>query len=221
MSEFTDIFWPRLDPDTEVDRYKDEKRYIDDINKIEEAHWDPIEPVLEQARILDLREENRNKTAETKASIYLAALIAFSPLTATVIVQIYNSFQGWQLFILTFLFFLVVIYFMRAIFWALKAIKPAPVDRVDVIQLCDLYKNNKNAVVLCKNILKAVRTNWKFTNIKIDSVNMAHENLRCLLFSFVLLLIVAGSMKMYPMLHEFFAESSIQLLKIKSSIPNN
>ena len=198
MSEFTDLFWPRLDPDTEADRRKDEERFIDDINKIEEAHWDPIEPILEQARILDLREENRKKTAETKASIYLAALIAFSPLTATLIVQIYNSFQGRQLFILTLLILLVVIYFMRTIFWALKVIKPAPVDRVDVIQLCDLSKNNKNAVVLCKKILKAVRTNWKFTNNKIDSVNMAHENLRCLFFSFVFLLILAGSMKIYP-----------------------
>ena len=198
MSEFTDLFWPRLDPDTEAVRREDEERYLDDINKIEEAHWDPIEPVLEQARILALREENRNKTAETKASIYIAALIAFSPLTATLIVQIYNSFQGWQLFILTLLILLVVIYFIRAIFWALNAIKVAPLGRVDVIELCNLNEKNKTEIVLCKEILKVVRKNWKFTNTKVDKVSMSHENLRCLFFSFVLLLILAGSMKIYP-----------------------
>ena len=198
MSEFTDLFWPRLDPDTEADRRKDEESYIEHINKIEEAHWEPIEPILEQARILALREENRNKTAETKASIYIAALIAFSPLTATLIVQIYNSFQGWQLSILIVLFLLVVHYFMQAISWALKAIKVAPLDRVDVIQLCNLSEKNKNEIVLCKEILKVVRKNWKFTNTKVDKVKMAHENLRCLLFSFVLLLILAGSMKIFP-----------------------
>ena len=198
MSEFTDLFWPRLDPDTEAVRREDEERYLDDINKIEEAHWDSIEPVLEQARILALREENRNKTADTKASIYIAALIAFSPLTATLIVQIYNSFQGWQLSILTLLILLVVIYFIRAIFWALNAIKVAPLGRVDVIELCNLNEKNRTEIVLCKEILKVVRKNWKFTNTKVDKVSMAHENLRCLFFSFVLLLILAGSMKIYP-----------------------
>ena len=116
MNKFTEFFWPVLKRESDEEKCELKKNCNKDIKKIEHAHWDPIDPVLEQARILDLREEERNRIAETKAAIYIAALVALAPLSVTLIMDFFNLFQNKELVILIVSFILVMVYIVRAFF---------------------------------------------------------------------------------------------------------
>lgn len=163
-----------------------------------------IDPVLEQSRILALDEEDRRKTAETKASIYLVVLAAIAPLSATIIISFFNLFDGWQLVVLIILFLLSIAYLARAIIWIFGAIQLGGTYRVDVHNLLKLNNNKYIKVELCKEILKCVRNNWDIVNDKLTNVKMAHLFMKRMLISFVLLLTLAGLMSIYPTFHEFF-----------------
>ncbi|MDE0411539.1 MAG: hypothetical protein OXI37_04910, partial [Gammaproteobacteria bacterium] len=59
------------------------------IDQIERANWKPVDSILEEARQLALSEEDRRKSADTKAAIYLAVLAAVIPLSATLITDLH------------------------------------------------------------------------------------------------------------------------------------
>ena len=205
MSNLADFFWPVLERESEQQKCELKTSLNDDIEKIEKANWASIDPVLEQVRILALDEEDRRKTAETKASIYLAVLVAIAPLSATIMRGLSDVFQGWQLVFLTILFLLSIAYLARAISWIFGAIQLGGTHRVDVHHLLDLNNDEDIKSELCKEILKCVRNNWDIINDKLTNVKMAHLFMKRMLISFVLLLIFTGLMSIYPTIHELFS----------------
>lgn len=209
MSRLIDFFWPVLERESDERKRELKERYEEDINQIEQAHWDPIDPVMEQARILALDEEDRRKTAETKASIYLAVLAAIVPLSATIITGLSDLFSGWILVVLTVIFLFSIAYLVRAIFWIFGALQLAKTYRVDVNHLTKLKNDECIKVELCKEILKSVRNNWEVVNDKLTNVKMAHMFIKRMLISFVLLLILAGLLTIYPTFHEIFTSLKI------------
>lgn len=204
MSKFTDIFLPLLNRESDEEKRMNRDSNDNAIKQINQASWKPIEPILEQARILASDERERSKSAETKSAIYLAVLAAIVPLSAAIITDFSDLYSGWQLVILMSLFFFAMIYLAGALVWILKTLVVAGHDRVDVDELIRMEKNKYIEVKLCKAILKSVRYNRDLVNKKITNVKMAHEYLKRMLISFVLLLVLAGLMSIYPTLYEFF-----------------
>lgn len=120
------------------------------LNKIEQANWDPIDSILEEARHLRLSEKERTKTAETKATIYLVALTALLPLSAT-LVSLFNSpqpFKTWQFIVLMVLFFFVMGYLISAVWWTFKTISVSARHQVDVDELVSLSNQEQINVFL-------------------------------------------------------------------------
>lgn len=204
MSRLIDFFWPVLERESDERKLELNESFEKDISQIEQAHWDPIDPVIEQARVLALDEDDRRKTAETKASIYLAVLAAIVPLSATIIIGLSDLFSGWILVFLTILFLVSIAYLARAIFWIFGALQLAETYRVDVNHLTKLKNSEGIKVELCKEILKSVRNNWEVVNDKLTNVKMAHMFIKRMLISFVLLLILAGLLTIYPTFHDIF-----------------
>ena len=204
MSNLTEFFWPVLERESEQQKQELTKKLKKEIEKIELANWGSIDPVLEQVRILALAEDDRRKTAETKASIYLAVLAAIAPLSATIIMGFSDLFKGWPLIVLTILFLISITYLARAIIWIFGAIQIGKIHRVDINNLLNLNNNEDIKFELCKEILKCVRKNWDIVNDKLTNVKMAHLFMKRMLISFVLLLIFAGLMSIYPTIHELY-----------------
>lgn len=209
MSRLIDFFWPVLKRESDEAKRELNECCEEHINQIEKAHWDPIDPVLEQARVLALDEKDRRKTAETKASIYLAVLAAIVPLSATIVTGLSGLFGGWILVVLTSLFLISIAYLARAIFWIFGALQLEKTYRVDVHHLTKLKNDEGIKVELCKQILKSVRNNWDVVNDKLTNVKMAHMFIKRMLVSFVLLLILAGLLTIYPTVHEIFTSMKI------------
>ena len=205
MSKFSDFFWPCLDRTSEADKRKLIESNEKAIAQIERAHWEPIDSVLEEARRLVLREEERRKSADTKATIYLAVLTAVIPLSAALIKDFSNfflTFGDWQLVILVPLFLLAMCYLLAAGIWAFRTIQVSVQYRVDVDELIKLDHHSQIDVALCREILKSVRNNRDTANEKISQMTMAHKFLKRMFVLFVLLLILVGLMTVYPLLHE-------------------
>ena len=98
MCRIIESVWPRLDRVPEADRRKLRKLTVRTIDDIEKAQWQPIDSILEESRELFRREEGRRKSADTKATIYLAVLAAVVPLFATLAKEFFiasHMFENW------------------------------------------------------------------------------------------------------------------------------
>ncbi|MDE0612238.1 MAG: hypothetical protein OXH88_06060 [Gammaproteobacteria bacterium] len=165
------------------------------INQIQRTRWKSIDLVLEEARTLALREEQRRRSADIKAAIYLSVLAAIVSLSATLIMGFSDSPQvckSWQCLLLTIFFLAGMLSLLGAGFWAFKTIQVSAYSRVDVDELIKLSKHNQTSVALCKEILKCVRKNRDAVNEKITLVKKAHTCMLWMFIFYVLLLITIG-----------------------------
>lgn len=202
MSKCSDLFWPRLDRESE--KYKLELKESNEkaINEIEQANWKQISTILEEARRLAINEEDRRKSADTKATIYLVVLTAVIPLLATLMKDFPNSFQAnenWQLTILAILLVWAMCYMVAAGIWAFRTIQVSSKHRVDVDELIKLDGHNQIDVALCKEILKSVRKNRDIVNKKISKMTLAHKFLVRTFVLFVFLLFWIGYLAIYSL----------------------
>ena len=180
---------------SESQRYELKRSTEKAIDQIKEAQWVPIDSILEEARRLTLQEQGRIKSTDTKAMIYLGALTAFVPLFASLTDEFSSSFQefeNWQILILVILFTITMLYLLAAGYWAFKTIQVRGFYRVDVDQLIQLNGSEQIDVALCKEILKSIRKNRDKVNNKVTSLIMAHEFLKRIFVSIILLLIWIG-----------------------------
>ncbi len=204
MGKYSDIIWPCLDRESDADRRRLKESDKKAIDQIERANWEPVDSILEEARRLALSEEDRRKSADTKAAIYLAVLAAVIPLSATLIKDFPASFQTceyWQLGILAGLFVWTMCNLLAAGIWAFRTIQVSVQHLVDVDELVRLSNHNQVDVALCKEILKSVRNNRNIVNKKISSMIMAHRFLKRMLVSFVFFLMWLGYLGVVPLFH--------------------
>lgn len=202
MSKYSDIIWPCLDRGSDADRYRLKESNEKAIYQIERANWKPIDSILEEARWLALSEEERRKSADTKATIYLAVLTAVIPLSATLIKDLptsFRTFEYWQLGILIGLFVWTMCYLLAAGIWAFRTIQVSVQYRVDVDELVKLSNHNQVDAALCKEILKSVRNNRDTVNEKISRMIMAHKFLVRMFVSFILFLMWTGYLGVIPL----------------------
>ena len=200
MDKWYEIVWPTL-VTSEGANLRNEQKKQRDLAAIERARWNDVESVLDEARRLADLEMNRRKSAESKATIYLAALAALLPLTGTLVNTRSEHLNAeWQWQIIVFLGFLCVIavYFVASGIWSLRTIKRSVHHRLDVDELVAAQENPSADAMLCKAILKSVVNDRYGTNAKVSSMAMAHAFFVRLFVMYVLLLVFVGLTTLWP-----------------------
>ena len=204
MGKYSDIIWPRLDPPEPAHPSTTADTILD---AIEKAHWDPIDPVLEEARALALREDERRRSADTKATIYLAVLAAIVPMTGTLLKDFYavsQPFGGWFFVTIMILFVLGMSYLLAAGIWAFRTIRVIAYHRLDVAELVKLPEKGELKLELCRELLRCTKRNQEPVNQKTTRLIMAHEFLVRLFILHVGLFVLVGTGAVWPSLHKTF-----------------
>ena len=200
MDRWYEIVWPILRVDRCAKRRR-EQNEKDELDAIDQANWKAVEPVLVEARRLADLETNRKKTAESKATVYLAALAAMLPLTGALVTASpvhFDSASQWQIVIFMILLSITAIYFVGAGVWSLRTIGRSVHYRLDVKDLLAAQDSPGADAILCRAILKSVVSNRKGTNEKVTFMAMAHEFFVKLFVLYMLLLVFVGLTALWP-----------------------
>ena len=205
LSRVRELLWPILDYGSEATKQVKEMRRQEILRGIGQANWQDQDIVLEEARRLVSREDERRRTADTKATIYLAVLAAIVPLLLSFAKDISNYFdalQGWQAIVLVVLFLTAIVYLLGAGAWTFRILSVSTHDRVDVEELLELGGSTDTASTLIRNILVSVMNSRKFTNDKVNRLLMAHAFLVRTFVTFILLVVYLACITVYNYLYE-------------------
>ena len=200
MNKWIDILWPILESDKCAEKTAKQRRE-DDLDSIDRANWEEVEPVLEEARRLWDLEMSRRKTAERKATIYLAALAAMLPLTGTLASvhseHIHASSQ-WQLWVLLCSILVVAPFYLKTLAWSFKTIERSTHHQLGVSELLAAREKVNAEAILCKAILKCVVNDRRATNDKVTSMAMAHAFCRNFISLYVFLFFLNAITALWP-----------------------
>ena len=204
-----EIVWPCLDygPPEEVEKRK--KHVEEVVEDITEAKWKSESVILEEIRRLVAHEEERRKTAETKATIYLAVLAAIVPLSATIFGDLagyLDSLHDWQAAVLVLILLLALAYLLAAGVWTFRTIQVSGYRRVGVEDLVRLKGQEEVELALCRKLLRTVIENRNVVNDKVSKLLMAHAFLVRMFVVFVLLAVFPGAIAIAD---RFFAECAV------------
>jgi len=191
-----EFVWPCLDYGSS-EQIKKRKQHVKDlVEEIAFSRWRATSIILEEIRGLAAREDERRKTAETKATIYLAVLAAIVPLSATIfkdVTEYFDPLSGWQLAVLVVILLLAVAYLLAAGVWTFKTIEVSGYKRVGVEDLLRLKENEEAELALCRELLRTVIENRSVVNDKVSKLLMAHAFLVRMFVVFVLLVVFPGA----------------------------
>nr|WP_180206371.1 hypothetical protein [Pseudomonas sp. SbOxS1]NYU06604.1 hypothetical protein [Pseudomonas sp. SbOxS1] len=180
-----ELIWPELQTLTQQ-----EAGHQQDNTSIRAANWDvDTDAALEEARRLDDAESDRRKTADGKASIYLAAVTALAPVLASLLPGIWSDKSTISYSIVSLaIFFLATLYLFRAGLWAFETLKVSTSSRVDASDLASTWCKTDPKPELVEKLLLAVRYNHTGTNRKVSCIKMTHAFLLRAFLAFILLL---------------------------------
>lgn len=170
FSAFRDVFWPLIDK--EKSEVKDLNPFLEKCDTIKEGEE---EKVLAQA-IKCIEEENdRRKTVETKASLFVSVITVSTTIVLSYTKQFVdlanlNFFEWLQLTLLT----ILTIYLVRTIWFSVKTLERKVYKCLDVTDFIDFYICPDSKRKLIKDIIKVIETNEQATNKKVDYMVLAH-----------------------------------------------
>jgi hypothetical protein len=191
MTDFIEWIWPRIQgarPKSELD--EDRQR---DLLAVRHSGWArDVDVALEQARRLYDDEAERRRSAETKATTYLALIGVLIPILATFGMTAANDTIGLaERAVGLTLLLLATVYLLRAGAWAFSALDVDKSTRVDVLDLAQLWARPMGAPqALIREILCAVRSDRDGVNNKLTAVRMTQAFLIRSAVAFTFLMIV-------------------------------
>lgn len=188
-SSLRELFWPVLEDWSPSHRVESHDSRESDADLIQRVNWTKnINLAVDEARRIAAAEEDRKKTAETKASNLLLVAVALIPLL------IYTSIPNdasltFQSGIETFFLLAGVIYLARTVLWAFWVVSTGTFHRVYPVDLVDIWEKSLDNAPneLVAELLSSVRRNQDAINGKVSALKMAHE---FLLRSFISLLVL-------------------------------
>lgn len=167
--KFLDIFWPTLEKEKPLVKDLDSKFLkCDNIKKGEEDF------ILNKALSCLQAEEDRRKTIESKASLFVGVITISTTLvitfTKSFVENEYLVFTDWvQLFLLS----LLSIYLVRTIWFAIKTLEKGVFSCLEITDFVDSVKNRESKIKLIKDIVNTIEKNIVVTNTKVDSMTLA------------------------------------------------
>lgn len=200
LTKLRELIWPVLETGTAEDKAKKEERHRNVLAAVAKTTWKNKDVILEEARRLVLREEERRKTAETKATIYLAVLAAIVPLSLSFVKDLpayFGSLSDLQVLVFIILLLAAISYLLAAGVWTFRTIQVSVHDRLDVEELIGLDSSSDTELELCRMMLKSVKNNNKYGNEKISKLRMAHAFLIRTFIVFVLVVVYVGLITVY------------------------
>ena len=190
-----EFVWPCLDYGSPA-QIKARKEHVNSVvDRISKARWAASGVILEEIRRLAAREDERRKTAETKATIYLAVLAAIVPLSAAFVKDLaayLEPLYDWQAIVLLTALLLAIAYLLAAGIWTFKTIGVSGYTRVEVERLLRLSGKQDIELALCRDILRSVMKNRAVVNDKVSNLLMAHEFLIRMFITFVFLVVFSA-----------------------------
>ncbi|MBB6306374.1 hypothetical protein [Xanthobacter tagetidis] len=187
-----DLVFPYIEKLTPAEQASEDQRLQRDITAIETADWTQSdERALDEAQKVATTEVERVRTAESKATTYLAVLAALVPVIITLQVANWEKKAGpapdaARLFVLT----VATIYVAAAGFHAFKTLQVQGFQRVGEAEIAAAWQTQKPLRKLTRGTLLATRRLRNAVNAKITRIRVTHEHLLRAFGTFVLLLLL-------------------------------
>ncbi|ATW02182.1 hypothetical protein [Sphingorhabdus sp. YGSMI21] len=187
-----DIIFPYIEtlPDDQVE--KDKERLAEDLASINSAKFRQNEEhALDEARRVAASEDQRVKTAESKATTYLAVLAALVPLLITLQSTYWESKAGPAPSGLKFVVLITaMVYVMAAGYHSFKALQVSGFQRVGEADVASAWGSSRPLARLTRNILLASRRSRDVVNSKVTRIRVIHHHLLRAFVAFILLLLL-------------------------------
>lgn len=187
-----EFFWPKLEPFTPeqetamASRDKQSDTLIRSFNPKKQAAV-----ALDEARRLNDVENERRRSADQKATTYLAFVAAILPLILTVTTAFWDKKAGnVPLWLNISLLIVAILYTLRAGKWAFEVLKVTASHRLGVSDFDKAWKQTEPTTHLTQSIMQTIRLNEAGTNEKVSGIKMTHAFLFRAFIAFFLLLVV-------------------------------
>lgn len=187
-----DLIFPYIEKLTPTEQALEDQRLQRDIAAIEAADWTKNdERALDEAQKVSATEIERVRTAEGKATTYLAVLAALVPVIITLQAANWEKKAGpapdaARLFVLA----VATIYIAAAGYHAFKTLQVAGFQRVGEAEIAAAWRTQKPLRKLTRGTLLASRRSRDAVNAKITRIRVTHEHLLRAFGTFVLLLLL-------------------------------
>lgn len=192
IGKVRDFFWPVLErPSAELKDVLHSE--LADIKNIQKTNWKVESKLaLEEAHRIASEEDERRKTAESKASNLLIVATALIPLLTYLETAIWDgNFETAPRWITLPLLAVAVAYFVNAGWWAFRTVRVGNYHCVYPRDLVKIWRAGKPIQrSLVTETLTAIRQNQETVNGKVTAFKMAHEFLLRAIVAFSALLIV-------------------------------
>lgn len=217
MTNPVELLWPRIARRT-ADQLKAQKEADDaDVAAIRATDWsNDSELALEEARSFAAMEKERRSSADSKASIYLAAVAAIVPIALPICTSFYTDeftkLPPWLQIVTLALFFASVAYLIGAAWWAFRTFKVAVHHRIDALEYTSIWSHEDRTSRLVAELLTVTRLNRHMVNWKTTCVSQAHEFFLRALISFTLLIVAVVAWNPASILWNWIANSVSHLM---------
>ena len=187
-----DLVFPYIEKLTPAEQAVEEQRLQRDIAAIDAADWTRNDDrALDEAQKVFATETERVRTAEGKATTYLAVLAALVPVIITLQAANWEKKAGpapdaARLFVLA----VATIYVAAAGYHAFKTLQVAGFQRVGEAEIAAAWQTQELLPKLTRGTLLATRRSRDTVNAKITRIRVTHEHLLRAFGTFVLLLML-------------------------------
>lgn len=187
-----DLVFPYIEKLTPAQQAAEEQRLQRDIAAIEVADYTlNDERALDEAQKVSATEVDRVRTAESKATTYLAVLAALVPVIITLQAANWEKKAGpapdaARLFVLA----VATVYVAAAGYHAFKTLQVSGFQRVGEAEIAAAWRTQKPLRKLTRGTLLATRRSRDAVNAKITRIRVTHEHLLRAFGTFVLLLLL-------------------------------
>ena len=149
--------------------------------------------VAEARRLFDAEAERR-KTAETRASTYLAAAGVLAPILAAMAPAAPDPKKAVALPLVSLVIFVCATsYLVAGAYWAFKALRVARSSTLGSVDLVRIWEVKSPEAELARSLLKCIRLNYVETNEKVTAVKMSREFAIRALAAFALAILVRSA----------------------------
>lgn len=192
LRRLADAVFPHIEPLTPVQEADQAKRLKEDLAAIHAAGWSPSEErALDEAQRVSAAEMDRVRSAETKATTYLAVLAALVPVIITLQAANWEKKAGpapdaARLAVLA----IATIYVAAAGFHAFKTLQVSGFQRIGEAEVADAWRTPNPLRKLTRGTLLASRNSRDVVNAKITRIRVTHEHLLRAFSAFILLLLL-------------------------------
>jgi hypothetical protein len=177
LINFREFLWPMLEPDEDEEEEKDEngdkkkkpdfKLHLSDEN---------LTQAFELIRNVQEAEDDRRKTIESKASLYINTIgVSTSLLVASSALITGNSDNNLTIKISVFLSFILSIYTFRTVWFSVKALDRGAYNLMGIKDIN--FKGNKEEYErhLISSLANKITANYDTINTKVDNFILAQE----------------------------------------------